>query len=293
MSAGTPVSDASPTLHDLARAAARRLEEAGIARDDAARDAALLVRHLLDWDAARWLAERRVPAPAGLADRLDPLVERRTRREPLAYVLGRCEFWGLEFEVTPDVLIPRPETELIVEEALRLCGTEGPARLADIGTGSGCLAVALARAWPSAHVTATDVSPGALSVARRNASRHGVDSRIAFLEGSLLAGARGFELVVSNPPYVDPADLPALAPEVRDHEPRGALVAGARGLALVEAVAHEAADALVAGGWFLCEIGHGQWREVERLLAADARWDEVGVAPDLQAIPRTVRARRL
>jgi release factor glutamine methyltransferase len=283
----------APTLHEVALSAARRLERAGIGRDEATRDAALLARHALGWDQARWIAERRGPVPPGFDAGFTPLVERRRQREPIAYILGAAEFWGLDFEVTPDVLIPRPETELIVEEALRLYGSgAGPARIVDVGTGSGCLAVTLARAWPGAHILATDVSPGALAVARRNAARHGVADRIALVEGALLATARNADLVVSNPPYVNPADADALPPDVRDFEPHLALFADAAGLAVIAALAREAATRLNPGGWLLCEIGQGQWPEVERRFHEAGSWTEVGVARDLQGIARTARARR-
>lgn len=283
---------AGPSLHAFVTASARRLEDAGIARGEAERDAALLARHVLGWDMARWLVERRGLVPDGFAHAFLPLVERRATREPLAYVRGRCEFWGLEFQVTPAVLIPRPETELLVEEALRLAGTGGsPTHVVDVGTGSGCLAVTLARAWPAARVTATDVSAVALAVARLNAARHGVAGRIDFVEGALLAGTAGVDLVVSNPPYISPAGRAALQPEVRDFEPHAALFAEDEGLAVIDALAREAAAALTPGGWFLCEIGYGQWPEFERRLHADGRWTEIGVAPDLQGIPRAARAR--
>jgi release factor glutamine methyltransferase len=279
-----------PTVHALVEEAARRLVAAGIPAGEARLDAALLAGHVLGWDAATLAANRRDPAPDTFAPRYGTLIERRARREPVAYITGRCEFWGHDFEVTPAVLIPRPETELVIEAALdRFPSPRRPARIADVGTGSGCLAITLALAFPDTRVTATDISPEALKIARRNADRHGVSARIIFRDEDLIDDVTGYELIVSNPPYVDPNQASGLPPEVR-HEPAVALFSPDAGLRhisrLVRAV--EAAR----GAWLIFEIGFGQHEAVRDLLHASGRWTEVRLLPDLQGIPRAVCARR-
>ena len=180
----------------------------------------------------------------------EPLVARRERREPVSYILGTREFWGLDFEVGPDVLIPRPETELIVEETLALVGRDGSPRIIDVGTGSGCIAIVLAREIPGARITATDVSVDALAVARRNAMRHGVADRVTFIETSFLDGIEsGADVIVSNPPYVPSVSDRGVTPEVREYEPRVAVFSGEDGLDGVRSVLKGAASklALAAG----------------------------------------------
>jgi release factor glutamine methyltransferase len=271
-----------------------RLRRAGIPGDEARLDAELLVREALGrWDRARMIAHDTDPAPQEVATRLEALAARRAAREPMAYVLGRAEFWGLEFETGPGVLVPRPETELIVERVRGLFeGTAGPRHVADVGTGSGCLAVALAHMFPSTRLTATDISPAAIEVARRNARRHGVEPRITFRERAFTGQAGGCDLIVSNPPYVPEGDRAMLQPEVRDHEPPAALFAGADGLDVIRALVPLAWNALdEAGGWLVFEFGAGQAEAVRALLAGD-RWAEVTIAPDLQGIPRVACARK-
>jgi release factor glutamine methyltransferase len=188
----------------------------------------VLARTALGWERATWLARRDDPAPADALTTLDGWIDRRERREPVAYITGHREFWGLDFVVTSAVLIPRPETELVVEAALqRLADRDRAWRIADVGTGSGCLAVALACERPDARVIASDIPGEALEVARRNAARHGVADRIEFIQGDLLDPiTRICDLIVANPPYVVERARPALGPEVRDHEPGVALFGG-------------------------------------------------------------------
>src|SRR3954463_13980203 len=184
--------------------ARERIVRAGIARDEATLDAEVLARHVLACDRATLLIRAGDPLPSAFDRLYHALVERRVAREPVAYITGHREFWGLEFEVTPAVLIPRPETELIAEEALApLPPREGARRIVDVGTGSGCLAVALAIEFPSATVIATDSAAGALEVAHRNCSRHNVRDRISLLHADLFEGMNGAaNLIVSNPPYL-------------------------------------------------------------------------------------------
>lgn len=280
------------TLAKRVAEAARRLAEAGIDARDAAFDAEVLARSALGWDRATYLARWREPAPPGFGDRFEPLVARRCRREPVTRITGRREFWGLDLEVTPAVLVPRPESELLIETALARLGDRIAAwALADVGTGSGCLAIALARELPRARVTATDISPDALVIARRNASRHGMADRVTFHHTDLLDGLPGpFDLIVSNPPYVPDAVIDTLAPEVRDHEPAAALRGGPDGLDTVRRLVATAADRLRPEGWLIMEIGVGQSAETAD-TARGAGMRVVDVRPDLQGIPRAVVAR--
>jgi release factor glutamine methyltransferase len=222
-------------------------------------------------------------------------VSRRVRREPVSYILGTREFWSLDFEVTPDVLIPRPETELIVEEALVPGRLDRSATLLiyDIGTGSGVLAVALAREFPNARVVATDVSGEALVVASRNAARHGVGDRVQFIQTSYLDDlAEPADLIVSNPPYVPLPAKPALTPEVRDYEPSVAVFAGDDGLEGPRQVVAGAVSKLKPGGWLMMEFGYGQDDAVADLIAATGELSVEAFRGDLQDIPRTAVARK-
>lgn len=290
-----PTPSARPTPRQMAATARARLTTAGIEPGEAALDAELLVREALGgWDRARFLSHGDEPAGVAPERALAALLARRERREPISQILGRREFWGLEFRVTPDVLTPRPETELVVEEALACLGPNGPRAalaVADVGTGSGCLAVALARELPLARVLATDVSPAALAVARDNAARHGVADRIRFERASLLGGAAGLALIVSNPPYIQTGDLDVLPPEVGAYEPRAALDGGPDGLAIVRGLLDEAAPALLRGGWLVFEFGDGQDEAVRAALASGPLALE-RIRADLQGIPRTAVARR-
>ena len=216
-------------------------------------------------------------------------IARRTRHEPIQYITGEQEFFGLKFRVTPDVLIPRPETEHLVEAALERADRGAPQRIADIGTGSGAIAVALAHALQQVSITALDISPRALAVAQSNADIHGVGRRIRFCESDLLEAVAGerFDMIVSNPPYV--AEDEVLEPQVRDYEPASALFAGAEGLDVYRRLIPQAQAALNPGGWLLLEIGHGQRGALTKLLAD---WNNVSFVADLQGIPRVACAPR-
>lgn len=223
------------------------------------------------------------------------LIRRRVEGWPVAYLVGKREFYLLPFEVTPAVLIPRPDTETLVLEALRLLkGRPAPAVL-DLGTGSGCIAVSVAHQCKPARVTAVDVSPDALDVAKRNAAAHGVAGRVAFVAGDLFAplpAGSTFDLVLSNPPYVTPAELAALAPEVRDHEPRLALDGGPDGLAFYRRIAADAGRHLNPGGTVLVEVGHTQAAAVQALFAARPEWEVGPVVKDLGGRARVVSAKK-
>jgi release factor glutamine methyltransferase len=281
------------TIHDLVQGARDRFMNAGIGAHLAALDAEVLARQVLGWDRARFLADRNEAASSGFLLRYEPLVARRERREPVSYILGMREFWGLPFEVGPDVLIPRHETEFIVEETLALTGKDSRPLIVDVGTGSGCIAISLAREIPGARVIATDVSGHALEVARRNADRYGVSDRVTFVETSFLDGIEsGVDVIVSNPPYVPSVSERGLTPEVRDYEPAVALFGGEDGLDGLRSVLEGAAMKLAPGGWLVMEFGCGQDDCVTGLVTGVNGLDLVKIRHDLQDIPRTVVCRR-
>lgn len=277
------------TLGDRIARAREAIVAAGIRPQDAALDAEVLARKVLVCDRAGYVVRLRDEEPADFADPYRSLVDRRCRREPIAYILGEREFWGRPFEVTPDVLIPRPETELIVEEALELfSGGPAPGIVVDVGTGSGCLAVALALEFPDALVIATDISEAALGVARRNADSNGVADRIDFRTGNLLDPVtETADLIVSNPPYVASGDAPGLVPEVREHEPHVALFAGTDGLSLFAKLFPAAATRLSPGGRLIVEVGYDQDDRVAAMAAAHGLTLS-HVRQDLQSITRTL-----
>lgn len=253
------------------------------------RDAQLLLLRLLQRDGAWLLAHPEATLNDEQARRYDDWLARRERREPVQYIVGEQEFYGLALRVTPDVLIPRPETEHLVEAALTRAPRDRAIRICDVGTGSGAIAIALAHHLPLAEVTAVDKSAEALAVARANAERHGVAGRVRLLPSDLLGAVRGerFDMIVSNPPYVANSEL--LEAQVRLYEPQQALYAGPTGLEVYRRLIPAAKQALVDGGWLLLEIGHGQRDAVSALLVG---WDAVAFLDDLQGIPRVAIARR-
>ena len=274
--------------------------------------AELLLLHVLSRDRAWLYAHPEVAINSKELDIFLTLIDRRANGEPTQHLTGKQEFWSLEFEVTPDVLIPRPETEHVIEVALdrlalrelragRPQKTNGDGFLiADIGTGSGCLAIALAKELPAATVYATDISPAALAVARRNAVRHGVANRIHFLESDLSrplaadsAKESSFDLIVSNPPYIPAREANTLAREVRDHEPAIALYGGEEGYELYADLIAHAGLHLKPGGIFVAELGHDSLPAVQPLLLDSREWTAVGVSNDLAGIPRVIAAERL
>jgi release factor glutamine methyltransferase len=250
------------------------------------------------------------------AEKYFVLVARRAAGEPTQYLTGKQEFWGLEFEVTPAVLIPRPETEHVVEVALERVGAAGikidmktgaptpPLLIADVGTGSGCIAVALAYELPHATIFATDISGAAIEVARRNAARHRLKDRIQWIEADLLGGLaispanacgspRFFDLVVSNPPYVARNDEATLAREVREHEPEAALFGGATGIEMYSRLIEQAGALLRPRGNVVLELGYGAADSVRAILAAHTRWANICITNDLAGIPRVLAAERV
>jgi len=283
------------TLSELVVDAMRVLQAAGIPPEQSRQDAAVLARHQLDWDHARWLTHRTAQAPVDFADAFARTIERRARREPVAYILGTREFYSRTFLVTPEVLVPRPETELVVEEALaaiRQPPSQARPLVVDVGTGSGCLAITIALEAHDARVIATDTSAAAINVARQNATRLDA-AHITFMERDLLDGlTERPNVIVSNPPYVPEGDRASLEPEVREFEPAAALFAGPDGLDVIRVLVPAAAERLAAGGWLVFEIGIHQDPAVRDLIAHTPWLEWRHTTPDLQGIPRVVVARR-
>jgi len=287
--------------------------------------AELLLMHALERDRAWMYGHPEESLDPAAAEKFRALIARRAAGEPVQYLTGKQEFWGLEFEVTPAVLIPRPETEHVVEVALARLGERGikihmdtgapreTLRVADVGTGSGCLAVALAWELPHAEVLATDISAPALEIARRNAARHGVAERVHFLQRDLLTGlaqtdpsgvvARHamaastqnrplFDLIVSNPPYIARNEAEQLQREVRDHEPHAALFGGPTGTEMYQRLIDQARDQLRDHGILVLELGHDSAERVRGIFDAQPAWTKVAITMDLAGIPRVLAAER-
>jgi len=260
--------------------------------------AELLLMHTLGRDRAWIYAHPEFELDAAEAEKYFGLVARRASGVPTQYLTGKQEFWGLEFEVTPAVLIPRPETEHIIEIALERLGAARKSealRVADVGTGTGCIAVALASEFPNADIFATDISAAALEVAQRNAARHGMATRIHFAETNLLDAFTGeahrFDVIASNPPYIGIADAPTLQLEVRAYEPGVALFAGGDGLAVYAPLIRDASAALQPGGLLIFELGYNSLAPVREWLES-GDWSDIRVTNDLAGIPRVISAKR-
>jgi release factor glutamine methyltransferase len=272
-------------LRDAIGRARDAFVRAGIAPDEASLDAEVLARHVLGWDRAQLLTNWHSPPPDAFPSDYTKLVARREAREPVALIVGHREFWGLEFYVSSAVLIPRPETELLVEQTLLGSAGKTSARIVDVGTGSGCIAVALARELPAARVLAIDCSAAALAVAARNIARHGVTSRVRLVRADLLDAVAGpADVIVSNPPYVPVRDAALLQPEVARFEPAGALFADEDGLAVLRVLLDTSKSRLAPGGRLIVEFGAGQ-SSAMRELAHAHDWT-IEIAQDLAGIPR-------
>ena len=258
--------------------------------NEARMEATSLMMHVLSVDRAFVIAHPENELNDEQSNKLRELVGRRAAREPLQYIVGYQEFFELRFEVTPEVLIPRPETELVVETALELADRERSISILDVGTGSGCIIISLLHELKNAHATATDISSNALEVARRNAQHHHVSDRVTFLEADSLSQLNqheAFTLIVSNPPYIPARDIATLQREVREYEPLTALASGADGLDHIRALLRETPQLLHHDGYFVFEIGFGQCAAIEQLVNR-AIWRLIEVRKDLQDIPRTV-----
>jgi release factor glutamine methyltransferase len=284
--------DGIVTVADALREATKELRAASV--EEPRREAATLLAATIARDRAFLVAHSDDALAPDALKLFRARVSRRASGEPTQYITGRQEFYGLDFEVSPAVLIPRPETELLVETALELLRGVGEPRLCDVGTGSGCVAVALLHERADARAVAVDISEDALRVAARNAARHSVSDRLALVASdcfdALDPAAHRFDLVASNPPYVAEGDLDTLQREVREHEPRLALTPGGDGLSVVRRLLEESPRFLRGGGCLVFEIGYDQHEAVRQLI--DARvWTLLEIYEDLQGIPRTVALR--
>ena len=286
------------TVRGAVAAGSELLRNAGI--DNARLDAEVLLRHVLEVGKVEFYLGFDVGLDKTAEREFQKLLLRRARREPLAYITGHKEFWSLDFVVTPAVLIPRPETELLVELALRLSTpSSGTSRrkILDLGTGSGAVAVSLAKELPLARVCAIDNSAGAIEVARLNARRHGVEDRVEFFCGDLFepvtAEREGYDLIVANPPYIRNGDLPGLAPEIREWEPITALEGGADGLLYYRRIIPAAWDYLTTGGFILLELGDAMGEAVARLFADTGGFEPAQVYRDYAGKERVIAAAKI
>jgi release factor glutamine methyltransferase len=284
-------------IKDSISGAAEELSREGIDSSREKMSAESLMMFALGCDRAYLYAHPERALSAEEKRRFDAAVAERVSGKPLQYITGHQEFWGLDFKVSPAVLIPRPETEHLVETALELARSGGaaatsrtPMRIVDVGTGSGCIVLSLASELPEAELHAVDISADALEVARENAKRLGFDRRVKFHESDLLSGVTGeFDFVVSNPPYVGQCERDKVQREVREHEPEMAVFGGEQGLDIYRRLIPQAWASLRPGGWLLMEIGFSIEQPVRELLTG---WNDVSCVADLQGIPRVVVARK-
>lgn len=272
------------------RAAFETLAANGI--NDPQRQASSLVELAIGRDKTFLFAHPEYELTYAEQEKLDIFVGRRVKGEPLQYISGKQEFYGREFIVTPDVLIPRPETEIIVEKAIELIKDKNRPRFVEVGVGSGCISVSILAEVPEAQSIATDVSATAIDIARQNAESHDVDVRLQILNGSVFADITedNFHLIVSNPPYIPADDIPGLQTEVKDHEPHLALTDNSDGRSIIREIVKRSPHFLASGGVLLMEIGIGQ-ADAVREMFDPAEWSSVEIIPDLQMIPRTILAR--
>jgi release factor glutamine methyltransferase len=266
------------------------LTAGGISTQEAVTESRALLRHITGLTREQMLMQPDFPMSDEQTQWFHELIQRRSRREPLAYIIGEREFYGMRFRVTPDVLIPRPETELLVAVALSFIPPLTSPLVADIGTGSGCIAIAVAVHAPEATVYATDLSEAALQVARENVQRLTPTHPVTLLQGDLLSPLpkdRLFTVIVSNPPYIAPSEIATLEPEVRDFEPRIALGENPDALHFYRRLAREAPDCLQSSGILAVEVGQGQ-ADVVSMLWEEAGFSPITILPDLAGIPRVV-----
>ena len=287
----------SKTIRALVAWARQFLVQAGV--DTADQETLWLLAHALGRQSHHLSSEAELPVSAEAWARAESLVLRRAAREPLQYILGTQEFCGLEFHVSRAVLIPRPETELLVQEVVRRGGLDEDATVVDVGTGSGCVAITLATILKKARIIAIDQSPEALVVAKRNAEKHVVGDKIEWMEGDLLSPLRdrgmvgAVDAIVSNPPYIAGADWAGLQPEVRVFEPRPALIGGQKGTEFHERLLQESQEFLAPGGLLLMEVGQGQAPAVRQMAEQIGGYAALRVVEDAAGIGRVVIAQRL
>jgi len=282
------------TIHDVISETTRKLETAGI--PSARLDAEVLLAFTLSCDRLEFIKNPDRQLSDAQRAAFHTLVARRLRFEPVAYITGSKAFWSFTLAVDKDVLIPRPDTEVIVEETLSVIRAEAFSRprILDIGTGSGAIALALAREIPEAQITATDISAPALAVARKNAVALGLTKSVTFLQGDLFEPVYGdFDIIVSNPPYIGADEFEMLETGVKDFEPKEALWAGQTGVEFYEKLIYQAHSRLTENGWLLLEIGAKQSESVRAIMAANAGfYDRIDVRADYAGLPRVIKGRR-
>ena len=277
------------TIAESLQTASKKLGVAGVSQP--AREASSLLMHAIGRDLTFLIAHPEYELTTDEKIIFESYITRRQTREPFQHIVGKQEFYGLDFIVSPDVLIPRPETELLVEMAIdSLRGSENP-RFCEVGVGSGCISVSILHELPKSTAVGLDISKAAINVARKNAANNGVVDRIEFLVSDILGSVEltKFDAIVSNPPYIPFADIPNLQPEVRDFDPSIALTDGGDGLTIIRRIICDAPNFLRPRGFLVMEIGIGQADDVRKMLSPLV-WDTIEFYTDLQAIPRTVRA---
>lgn len=287
------------TVLELLKTSVDYLQSKGI--ENPRTDVEILLSHVLGLNRIGLYLSFDKPVKSYELDIFRSLLKRRINREPVHYITGHKEFWSLDFKVNRHVLIPRPETELLIEEAIAILNhrekPNQPLRILDIGTGCGTIAISLAKEKKNRTIYAIDVSEKAIAVARENAKVHDVEKNITFLKGHVFKPVLGkidfFNLVVSNPPYIPTCDFAYLPPEIRDFEPRNALHGGKDGLMFIRSIVSEAPEFLADDGWLLLEIGQGQWKKVCRLIEETHRFGPPSIIKDYSGIERVVKAQRM
>ncbi|GAB6269471.1 MAG: peptide chain release factor N(5)-glutamine methyltransferase [Smithella sp.] len=281
------------TVRDIINEASHALETVGI--PSARLDAEVLLSFVLGCDRLEFLKNPEMSISEVQFSSFRNLVARRVRWEPVAYITGRKEFWTFTLEVNKDVLIPRPDTEVIVEETLEICRKldSSEINILDIGTGSGAIALTLATEISNARIVATDISAAALALAKKNACALKLDNKIDFCQGNLFEPVEGvFDIIVCNPPYISAQDYDDLPAGVKDYEPSIALLAGKSGLEFYEKLIYQAAEFLQKNGWLLMEIGAKQENEVQEIIEESGFYDSIEMRKDYAGLPRVMRARR-
>lgn len=278
-------------IAEALKTAAEKLDAAGL--KEPLKDARLLLSFVIERPKEFLFAHPEYELTPAETTSFDDAVSRRVRCEPVQYIIGKTEFYGLEFTVSPAVLIPRPETEILVENAVNILKQNAAARFCEIGVGSGCISVSMLKDLPTASAIAVDRSPEAIEVARINAERHGVLERLDLRLSNVfdLVAEEGFDAIVSNPPYISLAETADLDREVRDFEPKFALTDGADGLSIIRTIITDSYHKLLPGGVLLMEIGYGQTESVRTLLSPE-KWLDLRFIADLQNIPRVLQAFR-
>lgn len=283
-------------IEEILRSGAERLRRAGV--DGPRFNAEKIIAHILGCDRAMLIARANDTVPSELSNRMEQDIARRESRQPLQHIIGETEFWSLPIHCDRRALIPRPDTEILVKTALDFLRSIPAPRVAEIGTGTGCISISIARERPDAHVMAVDIDPGALELAESNVTRHNLTRQVELIQGDLAGPllARGlsgrFDLILSNPPYVNTAQLEQLEPEVREHDPRLALDGGKDGLDIIKRLLNETAPLLKDSGLLAMEIGAGQANAVRDLVRANNVWSEPRTVLDANGIERVIIARK-